>query len=95
MRRRDFIKSATVLTTGMVAAPGLVSAENISSFAREKEPAKAVKMNGEEEIYTVSGEVLMNSGIALKPGFSGTGFNDNVRMFPDFASRMYLMEAVE
>ncbi len=57
--------------------------------------AKAVKMNGEEEIYTVSGEVLMNSGIALKPGFSGTGFNDNVRMFPDFASRMYLMEAVE
>lgn len=44
MRRRDFIKSATVLTTGMVAAPGLVSAENISSFAREKEPAKAVKM---------------------------------------------------
>lgn len=57
--------------------------------------AKAVKMNGEEESYIVRGDILMNAGVALKQAFSGTGFNDNVRMFPDFASRMYFMEAVE
>ena len=57
--------------------------------------AKAVKMNGEEEGFTVSGDVLMNAGAALKQAFSGTGFNDNVRMFGDFASRMYFLEAVE
>lgn len=44
MRRRDFIKSATVLTTGLVAAPGLVSAENISSAAEAGKAAKPVKM---------------------------------------------------
>ncbi len=56
--------------------------------------AKAVKMNGEEESCIVSGRILMSSGIALKQAFSGTGFNENVRMFPDFASRMYFIEAV-
>lgn len=57
--------------------------------------AKAVKMNGEEESSLVSGALLMNAGLALKPAFSGTGFNDNVRMFGDFASRLYFMEAQE
>lgn len=56
---------------------------------------KVVKMNGEHEDVTVSGSVLMNSGIPLKPAFSGTGFNDNVRVFPDFSARMYFIEAVE
>ena len=54
---------------------------------------KAVKMEGEHEDVTVSGSVLMNSGITLKPAFCGTGFNDNVRVFPDFSARMYFMEA--
>ena len=57
--------------------------------------AKAVKMNGEHEDLTATGEVLMSTGVALKPAFSGTGFNENVRIFPDFAARMYFMEAVE
>lgn len=56
--------------------------------------AKAVKMNGETEDCTVTGDILMNSGIILRPAFSGTGFNDNVRVFGDFASRMYFIEEV-
>ncbi len=56
---------------------------------------KAVKMNGECEDSIVSGSLLMNSGIALKPAFSGSGFNDNVRVFPDFSARMYFIEAIE
>lgn len=54
--------------------------------------AKAVKMNGETEDCIATGEVLMSTGVALKPAFSGTGFNENVRVFPDFSSRLYFIE---
>ena len=27
--------------------------------------------------------------------FAGTGYNENTRYYPDFASRLYFMEAVE
>ena len=54
--------------------------------------AKAVRLNGEAEDVTATGDVLMSTGIALKPAFSGTGFNENVRVFPDFSLRMYFIE---
>ena len=37
----------------------------------------------------------MRAGIALKPAFAGTGYNSDTRLFPDFSSRIYFMEAVE
>ncbi len=55
--------------------------------------AKAVNMKGEAEDAVASGMVLMSTGVALKPAFSGTGFNENVRVFPDFSLRMYFMES--
>ena len=57
--------------------------------------AKRVKMDGESESITASGDLLMHTGVALSPAFSGTGFNEKVRVFPDFASRLYFIEAVE
>ncbi|MBQ9887541.1 MAG: alpha-galactosidase [Lachnospiraceae bacterium] len=57
--------------------------------------ARAVKMSGEMEEYNATGDLLMSAGVALKQAFSGTGFNDNVRVFGDFASRMYFIEAIE
>lgn len=54
--------------------------------------ARVVKMGGEKEELTAKGSVLMR-GVSLRQGFSGTGFNDKVRLFPDFASRMYFMVA--
>lgn len=57
--------------------------------------AKVVKMYSEKEDRIVSGEILMKTGVSLCPAFSGTGFNENVRIFPDFASRLYFMEAAE
>jgi alpha-galactosidase len=57
--------------------------------------ARFVKMGGEIEDYTAKGSVLMNAGVALKQQFSGTGLNEQVRVFPDFSSRMYFIEAVE
>ena len=56
--------------------------------------ARMVKMGGEAEDYTAKGSALMNTGVALKQQFSGSGFNENVRVFPDFSARMYFFEAL-
>ncbi len=57
--------------------------------------AKFIKMDGEKEEYLVSGDVLMSDGIKLKQAFAATGYSDEVRHFPDYASRVYFMEAVD
>ncbi|MBR5708866.1 MAG: alpha-galactosidase [Oscillospiraceae bacterium] len=57
--------------------------------------AKVVKMPGETEDAKVSGALLMNAGMELAPAFAATGFDERVRFYPDFASRLYFMEAVE
>ena len=57
--------------------------------------ARAVRMNGDKEDVTASGEILMRTGVALRPAYSGTGFNENVRIFPDFAARLYFIEEVK
>ena len=54
--------------------------------------AKFVKMDGEKEDITACGDALMYGGVRLKQAFSGTGYNDEVRFFPDFAARLYFME---
>jgi alpha-galactosidase len=54
--------------------------------------AKFVKMDTENEDLKASGDTLMHSGVHLKQAFGGTGFNEEVRHFPDFASRIYFME---
>jgi alpha-galactosidase len=53
-----------------------------------------VKMPGEIEDYVAFGDVLM-SGVKLKGAFAGTGYDENTRFFPDFASRMYFIESEE
>lgn len=54
--------------------------------------SRIVKMDGEHEDYHVCGDILMHCGIRLRPAFSGTGIDERVRHFPDFASRLYYME---
>jgi alpha-galactosidase len=54
--------------------------------------AKIVKMDGETEDYMAYGDTLMYSGIKLKQAFGGTGYDDNVRYFQDFGSRLYFIE---
>lgn len=55
--------------------------------------AKFVKMEGETEDCYAYGDTLMYSGVKLKQAFGGTGYNEEVRYFQDFASRIYFMEA--
>lgn len=57
--------------------------------------SRFVNMDGEKEDPTAYGDTLMRAGIALKPAFAGTGYNSDTRLFPDFSSRIYFMEAVE
>ena len=54
--------------------------------------AKFVKMDGETENYLMRGDVLMHGGVHLKQPYGGTGYNDQVRFFPDFGARMYFVE---
>lgn len=54
--------------------------------------AKFVKMDGEIEDCHAYGDTLMYSGVHLKPAFGGTGYNNEVRFYPDFGSRLYFME---
>lgn len=55
--------------------------------------AKLVKMNTEVEEHYLYGDSLMYSGVKLQPAFGGTGYNEQVRYFQDFESRMYFIEA--
>lgn len=54
--------------------------------------AKFIKMDGEVEDYQVYGDMLMYSGVHLKQAFGGTGYNNEVRFYPDFGARLYFME---
>ena len=55
--------------------------------------AKCVTMPGEIESYRASGSVLM-AGVKLTQGFAATGYSEETRYFPDFASRMYFMKQI-
>ena len=57
--------------------------------------AKFVQMDSETEDCEVYGDTLMYGGVKLKPSFGGTGYNSEVRYFPDFGSMLYFMEASE
>lgn len=57
--------------------------------------AKFVKIDGETEDLYAYGDTLMYAGVHLKQAFAGTGYNDNVRHYQDFGSRIYFMEAEE
>ena len=54
---------------------------------------KLVRLPGEREELTASGDMLMKAGAWLKQGFSGTGFDGETRVMGDFGSRLYVLEA--
>lgn len=54
--------------------------------------AQFVKMHSEKEDYLVTGGALNQVGVRLKQGFAGVGYNDEMRFFQDYSSRLYLIE---
>lgn len=57
--------------------------------------AMFVKMDSEKEKCRAFGDTMMYNGVHLKQAFGGTGYNDQVRYFQDFSSRIYFMEQVK
>lgn len=51
-----------------------------------------MKMKGDIENGYISGDRLMYSGYKTKQAFGGTGFNELVRIYKDFSTRLYFME---
>ncbi len=47
------------------------------------------------EDYEAHGDLLAARGVTLIQQFSGTGYNDRVRILSDYGSRLYLLEAKE
>ena len=54
--------------------------------------AKFVKMPGENEDYIAYGDTLMANGVKLQQSYVGTGYNEEVRYFPDYGARLYYVE---
>ncbi|MBR5421164.1 MAG: alpha-galactosidase [Lachnospiraceae bacterium] len=54
--------------------------------------SKFVKLETEKEEHLLMGSALMHAGVHVKAAFAGGGYNENLRFFPDFASRMYFFE---
>lgn len=49
-------------------------------------------LKSEIETYTVYGDLLNNCGIKLSQQFSGSGYNEHIRVMMDFGSRLYIIE---
>lgn len=56
---------------------------------------KVYKLNSEKELVTAYGDAFMENGANLKMGFIGTGLNDEVATFQDYASRLYHLKIHE
>lgn len=53
--------------------------------------ANHVLFDVEVEDVTLSGAQLMHHGVRLKPPFMGSGYHKDLRVMPDFASRLYYL----
>lgn len=55
--------------------------------------SRFVKMDGEKEDMCIRGDILNECGVKLHQGFAGTGYNQEVRLFQDYHSRLYYFDA--
>ncbi len=53
-----------------------------------------VPMNAEKETHRMYGSAIKYAGIHLKSAFSSAGYRENMRFYPDFASRMYYIKEI-
>ncbi|MBQ6016994.1 MAG: alpha-galactosidase [Clostridiales bacterium] len=60
-----------------------------------KTVAKFYKMNAEKESHDMYGDAMMYAGVHLRSAFASGGYNENMRYYPDFGSRIYTIEKVE
>ena len=56
--------------------------------------ARFYKMNAETESHDMYGDAMMYAGVHLRSAFASCGFNENMRYYPDFGSRIYTIKKV-
>ncbi|MEG1710608.1 MAG: alpha-galactosidase, partial [Clostridia bacterium] len=49
----------------------------------------------ESDSFTAYGSLLNNAGVKLSREWSGSGYNDNVRLMQDFGSRLYIIKSIK
>ena len=54
--------------------------------------AKFYKMKAESEKHDMYGDAMMYAGVHLRSAFASGGYNENMRYYPDFGSRIYTIE---
>ena len=54
--------------------------------------AKFYKMRSESEKHDMYGDAMMYAGVHLRSAFASGGYNENMRYYPDFGSRIYTIE---
>ena len=56
--------------------------------------AKFYKMNSEKEEHDMYGDAMMYAGVHLRSAFASGGYNENMRYYPDYGSRIYTIEKI-
>ena len=56
--------------------------------------ARFYKMKSESESHDMYGDAMMYAGVHLRSAFASGGYNDNMRYYPDFGSRIYTIEKI-
>lgn len=76
----------------------------VNAVSPIKLPKDSLRLKLAERLYPVPGEqlelvasgaVLLQGGIRLHQGFMGMGYNEQVRLYPDFAARLFVLEALD
>ena len=54
--------------------------------------ARFYKMKSEAESHDMYGDAMMYAGVHLRSAFASGGYNENMRYYPDYGSRIYTIE---
>jgi alpha-galactosidase len=90
---------------------GLVTYENINRFKSLVKHALPIKLNPDGILFHLlanrykmkiepfdqvfKGDILMEEGLPLPHGFTGTGYHESMRLLLDFSSRLYYIKEVQ
>lgn len=86
------VRPAAAALTDFGSLVNMVSPVHIRPGSLAEKAAGAVRLPGEREDLTASGDLLMKYGAWLKQGFSGTGYDGQTRVMGDCGSRLYVLE---
>jgi len=107
----DILRSDGLCTDSQYQITGRTQYINVKAFGNLINHVLPVKIKGDgvvhtilsshymfkmiDESYTAGGDLLNAYGIKLLQQFSGTGYNEKIRLMSDYGSRIYLIEKLD